>query len=226
MTDIAINLTAMLGRLCLAVGAYVTAQARGPQLVWLGTRAFAPITPPDRLPALPAETWLLLTHRINRLAQRFRTLFALYQAGTLSASRPPRAAPPSPRAPYPRLPTARGWINGRIPATAPCAGTLEFMLHTPELRQFVSATPQAGRLLRPLCHMLAIAIPDYLRLPPHPKPCFSPLALGRREPEGGSSIAEPNSAPPVAQGTPDRPIPRNILAAARAWRRKTPPITQ
>ena len=220
MNDIASLLTALLGRLCRAVGAVMAAQAHGPQLVWLGTRAFSPVPQPNQPAALPNETWFLLTQRLGRLAHRFRTLFARYQAGTLPAARtePPRKRPARARPPYPRLPAARGWINVRIPAAAaPCTGTLDMLLQTPEIRDFVAAAPQAGRILRPLCHMLGLAAPDYLRLPPRPKPAFSPLAK-RAEPEVGSSLAAPNSPQPP---TPDRPIPRNILAAARAWRTKT-----
>lgn len=217
MNDIASLLTALLGRLCRTVGGVMAAQAHGPQLVWLGTRAFAPIPQPNQPAALPNETWFLLTQRLGRLAHRFRTLFARHQAGTLPT---PRARPSSFRAstPYPRLPAAHGWINLRIPAVAPCAGTLDMLLQTPEMRDFVTAAPQAGRVLRPLSRMLGLTLPPWLRLPPRPKPSCSPLALVRSEPDGGPSVAEPNSAPPP---TPFRPIPPNILAAARAWRSKT-----
>ena len=219
MNDIASRFTTILGRLCAAVGAFVAAQARGPQLIWLGTQAFSPIIQPNRASPLPTETWIRLTHRLARLAHRFRTLFARYQAGTLPTPRPPRTRiarprPPEPRPPEPRLPGKTGWIGARIANAAPCAGAIEHLLHnTPEIREFAAAAPQAGRLLRPLCRMLGVTLPAYLRLPPRPKrvPSFSPLALGRGEPEGGSA-ANP-------QPTPDRPLPPNIRAAARAWKK-------
>ncbi len=220
MNDIATQFAAILGRLCGAVGAFLAAQARGPHRAWIGTQLYVAIAAPTALPVIPLETWTQLTHRLNRLARSFRALFAHYLAGTLiTTSRPSRAGTPDPRAPAPRLPATNGWIGAHIAAAAPCAGGIEQLLHNePEMRQFLSQAPQAGRLLRPLCRMLGVTLPPYLRLPPRPKPCFSPLALGRREPEGGSCVAEPNSEPPP--GTPFRPIPRNILAAARAWRRK------
>ena len=214
MNDIATNFTAILGRLCRVVGAFMAAQAQGPHRAWIGTQLYVAIVVPTALPALPAETWTLLTHRLNRLAQRFRALFARYQAGTVPPpiQRKSRAGIPDSRPPSPRLPATRGWIGAHIAQAAPCAGSVEHLLHNePAMRAFVTAIPQAGRLLRPLCRMLGLNPPDYLRLPnrpPRPKSSFSPLALGR-EPEGGSFR------------TPDRPIPRNILAAARAWRRKT-----
>ena len=123
MNDILSHLTAILGRLCAAVGAFMAAQARGPQMVWIGSQAFAPTTSRDHATTLPLETWHHLTIRLGRLAQRFRTLFARWQSNTLPALRPSRAG--IPRRPaaeahpaQPRLPAARAWINARIPAAA------------------------------------------------------------------------------------------------------------
>ena len=200
MNDIANYLTAILGRLCAAVGAFTAAQARGRQLVWLGTQAFAPLTQPNHARIPPPETWTLLTQRLTRLAQRFRALFARYQAGTLPLPRPSRAGQPRQRSPEPRLPAARGWIGAHIPAAAPCAGTIEHLLHNEtEMREFVSQAPQAGRLLRPLARMLGLTLPDWLRLPPRaPKP------------------RAPRTPAPAPTGTPDRPLQPEIRATARA----------
>ena len=219
MKNIASILIATLGRLGKAVSAFMALQLRPPQIVWIGAQAYAEATPPHRLPAVPLETWQLLCDRLARLTRRLSTLFAQYQNGTLPAVPPPRARTQHESAPYPRLPAARGWINARIPDSAPCAGTLELNLQTNEMRDFVTAAPQAGRLLRPLCRMLAIAIPEYLRLPSRPKPApgISPLARGRGEPEGGPvRRAKP---PRDTLNTPELRIPANIRAAARAWRK-------
>ena len=212
MNDIASRFTTILGRLCAAVGAFMAAQARGPQLVWLGTQAFSPIIQPNRAAPLPAETWTLLTHRLARLAHRFRTLFARYQAGTLPAPRPSRTQAARQRPPVPRLPGKTGWIGARIADAAPCAGSIEQLLHNEaQMRDFVAQAPQAGRLLRPLARMLGVTIPHWLRLAPRkPKPPPNLPAPGLRgEPEEG----------PSHQGTPDRPLPPNIHAAARAWKK-------
>ena len=204
MNDIASHLTAILGRLSQAVAAFVAVQLRGPEIVWLGTRAYVARPQPNQPPAIPAETWLLLTHRINRIAQRFRALFARWQAGTLPAPRPSRAGTPSNRQPETQLPTSRGWINARIPAAAPCAGAVEYLLHNiPDMQDFVQAAPQAGRLLRPLCRMLGLITPDYLRLAARPKP----------------QAKAPSPPPAQIPGTPDRPLPPEIRAAARAWKK-------
>ena len=225
MNDIASRFTTILGRLCATVGAFMAAQARGPQLVWLGTQAFSPIIQPNRATPLPPETWILLTHRLARLAHRFRTLFARYQAGTLPAPPPPRAQaarqrPPVPRLPVPRLPGKTGWIGARIADAAPCAGSIEHLLHNePEMRDFVRQAPQAGRVLRPLARMLGVTLPAYLRLPPRPKraPAFSRPALGRGGWAAKRTDEEGSAANP--QPTPDRPLPPNIRAAARAWKK-------
>ena len=224
MNDIATHLTAILGRLSQAVAAFVAIQLRGPQIVWLGTQAYVAKPQPNQPATLASETWILLTHRISRIAQRFRTLFARYQAGTLPAPRPSRAGAPSNRQPEtslpaPRFPGGRGWIGAHIQAAAPCTGTLDYLLlNTPQMQQFVQAAPQAGRLLRPLCRMLGLTLPEYLRLPSRPKPPASrpPPACGgsRREALGPQSNPERE-----APTTPDRPLQPEIRAAARAWKK-------
>jgi hypothetical protein len=68
-----------------------------------------------------------------------------------------------------RLPRARGWITRRIPEAGPSAGWLEYLLQQPHTQDFVQAAPQAARLLRPLCHALAVDQPAWLQLPPRPR---------------------------------------------------------
>ncbi len=212
--SLATHFTAILGRLCRAVGIYLAAQARGPYRVMIGATLYEATTAPAARPALPDETWILLTHRLARLAQRFRALFARYQAGTPPAQHPSRAGlrrqrTPDGRTPEPRLPTARGWIGARIPDAAPCAGTIEYLLHNePQMREFVSTTPQAGRLLRPLARMLGVTVPDWLRLPPRV----------RKPPAPRPATPAPTPAA-TGTGTPDRPLPPEIRAAARAWKK-------
>ena len=214
MIDITAYLTATIGRLTQAVIAFMAVQSRATEITWIGAQAYSAIPQPNLAHPLPAETWFRLTQRLGRLAHRLRTLFARYEANTLPAPRPSRARIPQIRAPQPRLPNARGWIGARIAAAAPCAGAIENLLHNiPQMREFVQAAPQAGRLLRPLAHMLGVTLPEYLRL--QPRPPFSPLALGRGEPEGGSRTTNQ----PRPQGTPDRPLPPEIRAAARAWKK-------
>ena len=208
MNNIATHLLATLGRLAQAVAAYMAGQVRAPELVWIGAQAFTAIPQPNQPKPIKPETWTLLTLRLVRLAQRLRTLFARCESNTLPARHPSRAKRPQTRAPQPRLPTRKGWIGAHLQAAAPCAGTIEHLLHnTQEMRGFVTAAPQAGRLLRPLAHMLGLTLPDYLRLPKPPP--MLPTPRLREEPE---------RAPPH-QGTPDHPLQPEIRAAARAWKK-------
>ena len=97
----------------------------------------------------------------------------------------PRAEPQRPRNPIPetiaplvpagaRLPGGFGWMNRLLPFNhriyfgAACAGALRRLLQDPEMQATLRAAPTLGRQLRPLCHMLGVALPDYLKLPPRP----------------------------------------------------------
>jgi hypothetical protein len=58
-----------------------------------------------------------------------------------------------------------------VPGTAVYAGQVQTFLADPEAAALLEAAPQAGRILRPLCRMLAIPLPDHLRRPkPSPEP--------------------------------------------------------
>ncbi len=163
--------------------------------------ALAARAAPDRAnTAVLVQVWGYL----GRAAARFEALFARWQAGTLPKprpTRPARAARPVAARTRPRMPTRRAWIIGMAPAATNQASGLRLLLRRPEMAAFLAAAPQAGRLLRPLCHLLGLDPPAPLRPPPRP-----------RRPR-------PPNEPPTRQGTPDRPLPANIRAAARAWRR-------
>ena len=208
MLNLASRLVAILTSLRHAIAAYTARESRAQSVTWLGTQAYSPIEAPNQLPKLPVETWVLLYHRLNRLAARFTALFARWQTNTLPSPRPYTARPYTPRL-TPRLPTTHGWVNHRIPESAPCTGQLDALLHDPELPKFLAAAPQAGRLLRPLLRALGLPAPDWLQLPPRPI---------RTPPAKQTAPAEqtpPDEPPP----TPDRPLPPNIRAAVRAWKK-------
>jgi hypothetical protein len=130
---------------------------------------------PKGLIAAPA--WMLVFNRLNRMRVRFAALVARFLAGTLPAPRAARArpaaaarseAPPPP----PSVPRRFGWLMWRKPDVPPLreavAGWrfhLEMMLEDAELKALLAAAPQAGRILRPLCHMLGIRPTAELRLP-------------------------------------------------------------
>ena len=131
--------------------------------------------PPLRInPALN----LLIWKRIGYFIRRFRQI----------AANPPKPRPQrpnsSPRAPKPpadpsilKLPTRHAWLPRLFPGhLVPCARSqLQFLLAEPDMTALIAQTPQLGRILRPLCHMLGISLPDHLRRPPTPRPkSFAP----------------------------------------------------
>jgi hypothetical protein len=73
----------------------------------------------------------------------------------------------------------RGVANQSVARAAfHCAESLNRLLADPEMAQLAAAAPQAGRILRPLCRMLRVKRPAYLR-PPRRAPAqpeFSPAA--------------------------------------------------
>ena len=159
-----------------------------------------------------APFFLILHNRVGRAARLIARLYTLWQAGRLPKPRPSQAGATRTRTPpVVTFPRARAWlvrIGGyRIAASG---SHLQYFLQRPDLPEFLAAAPQALRHLRPLCQMLGADLP----------PGLLPAGLQPPKPPARPRIKPPKppAAPPT--GTPDRPIPRNILAAARAWRRR------
>ena len=122
---------------------------------------------------IPAATPLLrrVQDHIVRLVFRLESLVRRHDSG--------RLAPPRPRAPRPDtaprerqdpLPRGRAWLVRHVQRTAQFTGQVEAVLARPDAQALVAAAPQAGRILRPLCHMLGLAAPPWLRLPGTPAP--------------------------------------------------------
>ena len=138
--------------------------------------------------------------RLRRLSPRFAALAAAVREGRLAAARTARgrAAPGparAPRAPQPqRLPRGSGWLIRLVPE-APAYGSLVLhWLDDPELATLLAEAPQAGRILRPLCRMLAI----------EPGPA---LRAARREPPASSVVPAPSGGPELSGGRPpDAPL--------------------
>jgi len=63
----------------------------------------------------------------------------------------------------PALPREFGWVRRVLPETARFAGVLAYFLDDPEMAALVATTPEAGRILRPLCHLLGVQPPAFLR---------------------------------------------------------------
>ena len=189
-------LTAILADLRAAIGASSALVARNPAFAGLAAARSA----------LLVRAWSYIGRTSTRLAR----LFARYQAATLAQStlakpRLPRPGRTTPRPATPRLPTRKSWIVATVGYTAAGhASQLNHLLARPDFAEFIAAAPQAGRLLRPLCHMLGIAPPPALA---RPKPPRKP----RTPPAPAPKPAAPPSPPILRYG-------KYPIAAARRYR--------
>jgi hypothetical protein len=162
---------------------------------------------------------LVTVARLRHLLARFTSLAARAQAGKLRPPRrrtvrprvapppgeppPPGEAPPSHQTPDPKpprqgerlLPQKFGWLIRFVPYEAACFGSqLQHQFSQPEMMALIEAAPQAaGRILRPLCWMLAIPLPPNLRLPPRPR---KPKPPKPPRPERTCDIAPANGRKP------------------------------
>jgi hypothetical protein len=169
----------------------------------------------------------LIWLRLSRLRRRFAALFAKYRAGTLRPPRvrvrPPSASPRSAAAPdAPKLPPLiRGWAIRHLPEpwhVNVWREPLQKWLADPEMFALWQAAPQVGRLLRPLCHMLSLDMPAWLKLlrrPRKPRPPAPPRPpdaskLGRKA--FGDFIA------PECRDGPSGTRPPNRIGYARGVR--------
>ncbi len=163
-------------------------------------RVIAPVSP--LLRPLAELLWHYLGHTLRRL----RALQARFAAGKLPAPR--RRAAPSPAAERParthQAPTRRPDIP-RGPVFLEfglgwAIGHLEALLDDPETRALLAASPQAGRLLRPLWRKLSPdPLPEVLRPPPRP-PRPKPPRLARAESRGGDPSPRPSPQPSPPSG--------------------------
>ncbi len=129
---------------------------------------------------------ILIWTRLRRMVARFDALVARARAGS-QAGAPVRADPPA-AAPHPpaagairpgaaavrsphRLPGGFAWLIRLVPEAAVYGSQVQHFLGDPELAALLAVEPKLGRLLRPLCRMLAI----------RPGPDL-PAALHRAEP--------------------------------------------
>jgi hypothetical protein len=155
---------------------------------------------------------VLTVDRLRHLLARFTSLAARAEAGKLRPPRqgaplrrrrpPPGEAPSGdptpdpkpPRQPEQLLPQKFGWLIRFVPYEAACFGSqLQHQLSQPEMTALIEAAPQAGRILRPLCWMLAIPLPPILRLPPRPR---KPRAPKQPRPERTCDTAPANGRKP------------------------------
>jgi hypothetical protein len=131
---------------------------------------------------------LTVYNRFARARRRLASVMARLAAGKLKT----RVRAPRQRAPREqiRLPQGRGWLHrafakdtARLHVANFHRIQLETLLNEPGFAPLL-ATPQAARILRPLCRMLGLAVPSLPKLPPRkpraPKP-RKPRRLTRAE---------------------------------------------
>ncbi len=120
-------------------------------------------------------------HYISRLSHRFRAL-ALNPRRTRKPSAKPDPAPEPASQPRTakrrKIPARKGWLLQTFPGHHIPYVRAQFLrfLDDPDLSRLHGENPSIGRVLRPLCHMLAIPLPDYLKLPRKPRPTRPKLA--------------------------------------------------
>ncbi len=164
--------------------------------------------PPGKLGPLAGLLWRSLGHTRQRLA----ALHARYAAGRLPAT-PRRPATPRPAADRPAqmrrppgIPRGPVFLQYGLGCFVP---QLRALVEDPEMRALLAASPQAGRLLRPLWRKLTTdPLPEPLQLPPKPR-------LARAEPEAPA-------APEAASAAPAKP-PAPHAARTPAWWCPAPP---
>jgi hypothetical protein len=156
---------------------------------------------------IPGPIVIVLWTRLRRMAARLVSLAARLRSNTLRPPKPacprvPLASAPSPRRPrstasnrwpfpIPRLPRSFGWLVRLAPEAACYRSQLCHLLSDPEMAALLSAAPQTQRVLRPLCHMLAIRWEGTSRSPP-PANAASP----NRPRAAGHTWANPPPEPP------------------------------
>ena len=114
-----------------------------------------------------------------------------------------------------------------LPETAQFAGVLSYLLDDPETAALVQKAPEAGRILRPLCHILGVKQPAFLTRrngaveSPPPHLASPPPRAERNEDDGDDALeVEAAVAAEVPQVLPQLPL---LPAAAAIQRAPLPP---
>ena len=121
-----------------------------------------------RLTVLLVAVW----GRVSRMRARLERLVALWRAGNLPAPRPTRVrVPRKATRQKAAFPNGAGWLRARVLEAGAYGTQLQHMLSDAECAAFLAAVPQAGRILRPLFHMLGVSpVPEPVRKQAPPPP--------------------------------------------------------
>ncbi len=151
----------------------------------------------------------VLYRRIGEIGRRMAGIAARFQAGRVRRRSVPvrgEAAVAVRRASGPRVwPRRFGWLVQRVGFEAAGFGCqLRAVLETPEMVALLAASPEAGRVLRPLCRALAIETSV-------PRPGRDGAAVAVPEAAAVRRVRAPRVRPDLGRV----PIPRGVMAAVR-----------
>jgi len=128
---------------------------------------------------LPAWLVTIIYARLTRMIDRFAAIVAKDLANPTPQPPAPsriRPARPTPDPAPQRPPHQFAWLIRLVPPTitqgnAAANGriNIQSLLSDPELQSLIARNPAAGRIFRPLCHMLGIPTPPSLRRPRQPR---------------------------------------------------------
>jgi hypothetical protein len=139
---------------------------------------------------MSAAMIVLVCARVRRAERDIRGLLARFQAGRLRVSAVPRVGRGGGGRTGPRvLPSRFGWLLPLVPGEAACfAGQIRAVLAEPQMEALIAVSPQARRVLRPVCRMLGIE-----RQVLEPRPVESVAASVARlvEGPGAQLVVEP-----------------------------------
>ena len=151
---------------------------------------------------------------LNRSVRRFLKVLERFAAGEVFRTRASRAGEvrAASAAPRVRLPMEFGWVARLGEDVRMAAAMIGHHLNRTEVSALIAACPQAQRVLRPVCHLLAIDAPCVGRLvrkrskivvaaPPSPRP--SPARAG----EGDEATPQAGALPSPHPWSASQPKP-------------------
>jgi len=108
------------------------------------------------------------------------------------------------------LPRTFAWLPRMLPLSGGTllGGVESLLVNFPEMKAFAAEVPQVGRLLRPICKMAGLKVPDYLALPKRKRV--------RKKAPSLLSEADEEELRRITARFPDSPAGRS---AKRVWRR-------
>src|SRR5579883_904397 len=182
----------------------------------------------------------LIIDKLRGAGERFERLVQRIEAGTFTPRYRAKTPPPDPAQQTPTppkrpkspsaLPTKFGWLLPLVEGSAPYGGMLENLFRDPAMLALMEKAPQEfGRILRPLCWMLAVKPPSIIAWPRKPRQPRAPRPRAPRPsrkrrynaavqgpiPPRPARPAPPPPVPPPApspSAQPPRAPPRSGLA--------------